>query len=253
MVHTAGIVVTAAMITEHAGPFIGALVLTLPVAAGPTYIFLSIEHGSEFVAQSALGSLAITAANGVFCVVYARLAQHFGVLISLAAALAVWTALALAARSIEWTLTGAILLNAVVYAASLPLVAGLRHVPMRPVARRWYDVPLRAFLVSGVVAATLALSTRIGPAATGILAVSPVALTSIILILQPRVGGPAAAAVMANALSGLIGFASALVVLHLSAVPLGTTVALILWLAVCVGWNLALWALPRVSRPWKAR
>lgn len=252
MVLTAGIVVTAAIITEHAGPFIGALFLTLPVAAGPTYVFLAIEHGPEFIAQSAIGSLVITAANGVFCVVYARLAQHFGVLISLAATLAVWTALALGARALQWTLVGAILLNAVVYAASLPLVARLRHVAMRPVARRWYDVPLRALLVSAVVATTLGLSTRIGPAATGILAVSPVALTSIVLILQPRVGGPIAAAVIANALSGLIGFASALVVLHVSAVPLGATVAILLWLAVCMGWNFTLWALPRVMRPWKA-
>jgi hypothetical protein len=253
MVLTAGIVVTAAMITEHAGPFIGALFLTLPVAAGPTYVFLAIEQGPEFISQSAIGSLVITAANGIFCVVYARLAQNFGVVISLGATLAVWTALALAARSIQWTLGGAILLNAVVYAASLPLVARLRHVAMRPVVRRWYDIPLRALLVSALVAATLGLSTRIGPSATGILAVSPVALTSLILILQPRVGGPATAAVMANALTGLIGFASALVVLHLTAVPLGATLAILLWLAVCMGWNLGLWALPRVRRPWKAR
>src|SRR4051794_37777329 len=89
MVLTAGILVTAAMITEQAGPFIGALFLTRLVAAGPPFVLLVTEHGPEFLAQSAVARLVITAANVIFCVVYARLAQLFGVLITLPPTLAV--------------------------------------------------------------------------------------------------------------------------------------------------------------------
>src|SRR5262249_51644664 len=50
------------------------------------------------------------------------------------------------------------------------------------------------------------------------LAVIPVIYVSIMVILHPRVGGPATAAVLANAIPGLAGFGAALLTLHLIAV-----------------------------------
>ena len=72
------------------------------------------------------------------------------------------------------------------------------------------------------------------------LALFPAVFTSLILILMPRIGGPATAAVLANGQWGLIGFGLAIVVLHLIALPLGSAAALGLALAVCVAWNLGL-------------
>ena len=72
--------------------------------------------------------------------------------------------------------------------------------------------------------------------------------TSLILILMPRIGGPATAAVLANGLWGMIGFGVAIVALHFAALPLGRAAALSLALAVCVGWNLGLWGLGRYRR-----
>jgi hypothetical protein len=61
------------------------------------------------------------------------------------------------------------------------------------------------------------------------------------LILQPRIGGPATAAVLANTIWGLVGFGIALATLELSIVPLGASVALPLALAVSIGWNVMIW------------
>src|ERR1700693_298842 len=191
----AAIVVGAAMATERAGPLLGALVVTLPIGAGPAYFFLALDHPPDFIAASALASLAVNAANGVFALVYAALAQRRGLVVSLASALAAWIALALALRAIEWTLIRALLLNAVVYALCLPLVARFRHAAAAVYRRRWYDAPLRALLVCAIVTAVLTLSTRVGPTTTGILATAPIVMTSMALILQPRVGGAGAAAV----------------------------------------------------------
>ena len=69
------------------------------------------------------------------------------------------------------------------------------------------------------------LSFRIGPTASGNLAVFPIVLTSIMIILHHRVGGPATAAVMANAVIGLGGFAIAVMVLNLTADRLGSPLA----------------------------
>jgi len=65
------------------------------------------------------------------------------------------------------------------------------------------------------------------------------------LILHRRVGGPATAAVLANAVFGLAGFGAALLTLHLTAVPLGSTPALIVALVVSVGWNAGLYVARR--------
>jgi hypothetical protein len=116
---------------------------------------------------------------------------------------------------------------------------------MPPAVRRWYDVPLRAGMVAVLVAIVVALSTRVGPAVTGTLALFPVVLVSVMLIFQPRIGGPATAALIANGISGLAGYAVALVVLYLAAIPVGVPVALILALAISIGWNLMIWGIRR--------
>ena len=43
MAVTAGFVVVAAMVAELAGPAIGAIVATLPIAAGPAYFFVALQ------------------------------------------------------------------------------------------------------------------------------------------------------------------------------------------------------------------
>ena len=44
MAITAAFVVSASVITERSGPVIGALVATLPISAGPSYVFLALDQ-----------------------------------------------------------------------------------------------------------------------------------------------------------------------------------------------------------------
>lgn len=236
---TAAFVVGAARAAERAGPLIGAMVATLPIAAGPAYVFLALDHDAGFIAASALASLAANAANMVFCTVHAAVAQSRGVVVSLAAALGAWIVLSAAARGADWTLLEAVLLNVAVFAACLAVSRKFRAAPMPPTIRRRYDVPLRAGMVSTLVAAVVVLSTRVGPTVTGLLALFPIVLISLILIFQPRIGGRATAALTANAVIGLGGFAAALIALHVAAMPLGVPAALILALLVSIGCNFA--------------
>src|SRR4029453_18560370 len=106
----------------------------------------------------------------------------------------------------------------------------------------WHDFVLRAAMVAMLVGAVVASSFRIGPTGSGVLAFFPIIHNSIILILHRRVGGRATAAVLANALPGLVGFAAALLTLHLAAVPFGSALALILALVVSVACNAIVYA-----------
>ncbi len=77
--------------------------------------------------------------------------------VSAAAAVAVWIALASIIRAVHWTLTGGLIANAIAFAICVPLLARYRHVKMPPIARRWYDIPLRASLVATLVATVVTL------------------------------------------------------------------------------------------------
>src|SRR6185436_1132887 len=83
MAITAAFVIAASIITERSGPVIGALVATLPVSAGPSYLFLALDHDAAFIAQGALASLPMNAATILMCLVFVHLAQHRGLIASL--------------------------------------------------------------------------------------------------------------------------------------------------------------------------
>ncbi len=248
MAVTAGFVVGAAMTTERAGPMIGALVATLPIAAGPAYVFLALDHDPEFLAQSALGSIAAHAATGVFSLIYVLLAQRCGMAISVAGAVGLWFVVALLLRSMEWTFIPLAAINLAIFALCITVTTRYLNVPMPPVRRRWSDVPLRALMVAGLVAAVVGLSGHVGPTLTGLLAVYPVVMTCLMLIFHRRAGGPASAALISNTFWGLVGFSACLFTLHLAAVPLGAPAGLVLALAVSVAWNLVVWMLRRRIR-----
>lgn len=242
MAVTAAFVVTASVITERSGPLIGALVATLPVFTGPVYVFLALDHDTAFIAASALAALPINAVIMAFGMIYAMMAQRHSALASFGTAILAWLALVSLAHSMNWSLVGALAINALVCAICLPLAQRYRKVVMPPIRRRWYDIPLRALLVALMVATVVGLSSRVGPAVTGILAVFPVVSSSLMLILHPRIGGRATGAVLANGLWGMVGFGLGLTTLHLGALYLGSAMGLILALAVCVCWNIGLWA-----------
>jgi hypothetical protein len=247
MAITAAFVVAATVTAERAGPLVGGLVATLPIGAGPAYAFLALDHDAAFIAQSAVASLAINAINVVFAATYALLAQKRSLVGSLGTTYIVWIALALITNSQQWSLGAALALNVVALSVGLWLVRPLRHVPMLRLRRRWYDYALRAGLVSILVGVLVAFSFRIGPYASGLLAVFPVVLTSIILILHNRAGGGPTAAVMANAVLGLAGFGIACVVVHFTATVAGKWTALAAGLAVSVGYSLSIWQARRLG------
>ena len=239
MAITAGFVLVATVIAERVGPLVGGLVATLPIGAGPVYVFLALDHDAQFIAQSAVASLAINAVNVIFALVYALLAQKRSRAASMALSFLVWLVLASVLHAIQWSFAAAALVNVVVMTVCLWLARPLRHVWVQGFRTRWTDLVLRAGLVAILVGVVVTFSFTIGPGGSGILAVFPVVLISIMFILHNRVGGPASAAVLANAVLGLVGFAFACTVLHFSAVALDSAIGLTLALATSIGWSLA--------------
>jgi hypothetical protein len=250
MASSAVIVVAASLVVERSGPVIGALVATLPISAGPALAFLALEHSPDFLARSTLASLAVNVGTAPFIYVYSALAQGRGVLVSLGGAFAVWFGIAVTLAAVNLGIGVIMALSAISYGSAYVLSRPYRSAPRAVRARpNVWDVPARAAIVMAVVAAAVLSGRWLGPTAAGIAALLPVVLTSLILILHRRAGGPTTAAVLANSIPGMVGFTTGLATLHLTVVPLGSATALLIGLAVCVAWNATLLALTT----WPAR
>lgn len=242
MAVTALFVSFVTIIAERLGTTAGALIATLPVSAGPVYVLLAVDHDSAFISMSAVSSLALNAATAIFITVYVLFAQQRPLWCSVSLALAAWLAATVTLTFVHWTGWSASILNVAVLALCLIIVKPFRHVRMLPKIQSWHAFAVRAAMVTLLVGAVVVLSFKIGPAGSGALAMFPVVSMSIMVILHRVVGGPATAALLANAIFGLAGFAVALLTLHLTAVPFGSGVALLVALGVSVCWNATIFA-----------
>jgi uncharacterized membrane protein (GlpM family) len=246
MALTATIVVIVSVTVERSGPFVGALIAALPTAAGAAYIILGFEHPPEFIAASAVGSAAATAAVSVFCLVYAVLAQRHGLVLSLGVAFVVWFGAAALLRLNTWTPLTASILNIMVFGITVPLSWRYRTSgPPTKFLRTPYDIPLRAITAAVVVAVVTTASYSIGSFASGVFAVFPIVMGCSIVILHPRIGGVASASMMAHAQIALNGLWLGFLALHYLVVPLGVWWAYVAAMAVCIGWSVLLWLIRR--------
>ncbi len=245
MAITAGFVIAATIIAERAGPFTGAMIVTLPISTGPAYVFIALDHESEFVARAALASVLNNVPTVLYTVAFIFLAQRSGAYVSVGAGLAIWFVFTFLLNLTPWTVLAAILLNVAAVAALLPVIRRFQDAPVPRLPLRFSELVLRAVLVAVLIAAVVTLSYTIGPEKTGILASFPATFTATMFILQRRVGGKAAAAVMAHSLVGLLGFSLCMAVLYFTAVPFGRTAGLLLALAFSMSWNFALLMLRR--------
>ena len=241
MAMTAIVVVVTSVVVERSGAFVGALIAALPTAGGAAYVILAIEHPPDFIATSAIGSVATDAGVSIFSLVYAALAQRRGLLLSLGVALLVWFICAGLLHLVDWTMRGAVVLNVVVFAVTIPLSWRYRASgPPRKFLRTRFDIPLRGLAAAIVVATVTTASYSIGSFASGIFALFPIIMCSSIVILHPRIGGRATASMLAHAQVAFVGLSLGFVAVHYLVPAIGTWWALAAGLGVCIVWSFML-------------
>ena len=223
------------------------MVASLPLLTGPVYLLLALEHDAAFFVETTISSVAICGAIPVFVLVYAMLAATQSAPVSVLGAFLAWAAVGAFVQARDWTLPEALLFVAPVYAVAIPLARGFtRGVAIRRAARHWIDLPVRAALVAIFTGIVMVVSRFVPPSVTGILSVMPILMSSLMLVMHPRIGGPATAALMAHTLGGLVGMVLAFSLVHLTIAQIGVWPALGAGLAVTVGWNTAIIVVQRL-------
>jgi hypothetical protein len=244
MVLVALFVVLVALVAERLGPFLGAMVASLPLYTGPVYLLLALEHEPSYIAAATITSVAICGANPIFALTYAMLARKQNVWVSLAGALAAWAACGILVQARDWTLPEALLFVMPIYGAALWLAPSFtRGVALRRAERHWSDLAQRALFVAVLTAIVIVASRHVPARVTGILSVMPILTTSLVLVMHPRVGGPVTAALLAHTLGGLVGMVIAFATVSITIPSLGLWPALGLGLTITVAWNVMLVAL----------
>ena len=248
IVITVSITVAASIVVERSGPFIGALIASLPTAGGAALIILAMDHTPAFIAQSMIGSMVVDAVCAVYALTYAALAQRYGLLMSLGGAMAVWFAGALGSRLIGWTANTALVFDIAVFC--ITILAARRFLgdgKVKPhVDLTARDVAWRAGVVTLCVLIVTGLSSSIGSYFSGVFAFFPVAMSSFFIILHTRLGGSAAASVAAHVQAPVVGLFLSLYAVHHLAEQIGVWWSYGVGLAIGISWNGALWV-------WKTR
>lgn len=188
LVLTPSLIAAATIAARRWGPVVGGWVVSLPLTSGPVSVFLSLEHGPEFAAAAAAGTILGSLSVVAFIVAYAHTARH-----------AAWPLAALAGLSSFFLSVAAMsrlplppVPGAIFSCAGLGLLLALEKRPTGPAAPipapRW-DIPMRMAIATIVVLTITALSHHVGPTLSGMLSAFP-SFVCVMSVFSHRLCGP---------------------------------------------------------------
>lgn len=189
------------------GQMVGGWLVGLPLTSGPVAFFLTLDHGPDFAAAAALGSLEGLAAEAAFCLGYGWCARFLG-----------WPQ-AFLSGSIAFAIAGtAIHAVALPPLALLPIVLAVLVIALRMMPRwsgtpatavppRW-DLPARMFAATSLVLVLTAAAPLLGARISGLLATFPLFASVLAVFAHRSQDRIAAVSVLRGLLLGLFSFAA---------------------------------------------
>ncbi|HEU5287351.1 MAG TPA: hypothetical protein VFV20_03030 [Candidatus Limnocylindria bacterium] len=213
----------ATLLGRRFGQQIAGWLIAFPWTSAPVSFFLALDHGPEFAATAAKGSVAIAVGEVAFAVGYSRVKRG-------------WL-LSLLAGSVGYVLAGVAFGFVDLPVLPLALVVGVLVIlggrllpPPAPTTRvahvvpRW-DLPARVLLTTALVLGITLVAPRLGAYGSAIVASFPL-YGCVLAVFAERHGRHADAVdVMRGMVSGLFGYMSFFIVIALALVPLGTVLA----------------------------
>jgi len=207
------LLLAASLAVRRWGESIGGLIVGLPLTSGPVSIFLALQYGPEFAVRATSGSLAGTAAQAAFCLVYCGMAA-LGWPAALAGASVVFAGTAVLLQESGLARGGLFVIALLSLTFTLYATPGFaaQGGRLRP---PWWDLPVRMVLITGLVLGVTLIAPHIGPGASGVVASFPL-MATILGVFAHRLAGPQAARqVMRGLVAGLFGFVAFFYVISL--------------------------------------
>ncbi len=216
-------ILATSLVGRRWGDALGGWLVGLPLTSGPVAVFLAVERGADFAADSSAGSLAGVIAQAAFVLGYALAAPRGWPTAVLGGAGAVAaSALALQAGRLAPAILFALALGA--------LVGTLRLLPRdvrapAPARAPWWEIPLRMALVTALVVGVTSFGSLLGARASGIVATFPLIGAALGVFAHRAHGARAGVAVLRGMASALFAFAFFFLVVGLAIPRVGVGLA----------------------------
>ena len=224
------IVFIATLLAERLNAFYASLIGAFPTSAGPAYIMLAVKEDADFVALSALYSMASMAAIAPFVTVLIFLAPKKSMPITIFFSIMTWFVFAFIIRQVLWTPLTALILNIIVYAVCFYFTSKISYLNNNVSKDKgsYSDLIFRGIAIGLFVAIIVTASSLLGPNMTGLSAVFPIVLLVLAIILYNRVGGVVVAVTMYSALRVVSGLVFVMMILHYGVIFYGEVIGLLL-------------------------
>lgn len=214
------------------GPAVAGWLSAFPIVAGPILWFIALEHGADFAAVAAVGTLTGVLAILVYGVSYAWAATKYRWPASLTLAYVAYALAAAAVGAAPLTLPVATL--AVLVTLFFAPRAYPRREASRMPAKPANDLLLRMALGAALVLTVTYFAENLGPSLSGVLAMFPVMNTVLALFTHRSAGSGAVIQLLRGMVYGLYSFATFCVVLAW-ALPRSGSGAAFLWALAAAG------------------
>ncbi|MEG8184166.1 hypothetical protein GZH49_37500 [Nocardia terpenica] len=184
------LIVAVTLAQRRVSPVVGALLVALPLTAGPGLLAVRFTYGSVFAAQVARGAFAGLLAYVGFTVAYAVTARTRSWPVSLAVALGCYVGIATVLR---WWSPSPVLAALTVLGVIGVLVScwpeGKPADGAAPVGPRPWELPVRCATAVGVTAVTTTTASEIGSYATALIGQLPIFGVLITVCTHRRTSG----------------------------------------------------------------
>jgi hypothetical protein len=189
------------------GPVVAGWLSAFPIVSGPILLAVTLEHGPDFGATAAAGTLLAVVAILIFSLGYAWASARFGVAGSMSSALAAYAVAVVVLQSIHLSVAACF---AVVIVALLIAPKCFPHVPAGSSTSRasLRDLPWRMLAGAMLVLFVTFAAARLGARLSGFLAMFPVMSTVLVGFSHRYSGRAFAVALLRGMVFGYFAFAT---------------------------------------------
>lgn len=198
----------ASVAARRWGASVGGWIVALPLTSGPVLFFLALDHGPDFAASAAVGSLAGIAGMTAFSLAYTWSGDRGGWQVALVAASGAYAAASLVLQPLLGGPVAILLILVLV-----GLWVSLRILPeafrsQASIAMPWWDLPARMIAATLVVLVLTTTAPALGAHLSGLLATFPVFASVLTVFTHHHEGHVQAVQVLRGLLVGLFGTAA---------------------------------------------
>ena len=203
------------------GSVVSGFMTGLPLTSGPVSVFLALQNGNAFAAQSAIGTIGGKVSVDVLCLIYFWLCPRLGWRMALGMAFAAFIVTTVLWNQFALSLWPTFIASVIAIALLVQLMPK-RAATLSKTQPAWWDIPLRMVLATTFVLLVTTTANQLGPQLSGLISPFPIFVTLLTVFTHRQHGPTAAQQYLRSFVIGSLSFSVFFLVVGLLLVSLGS-------------------------------